>query len=69
MNDPPVGQVRLSYKYCVKSVQIGRFTYSVQIRGNTDQKKLRIWTLILDPQCKDVINDEKLDLNGKENKF
>ena len=43
--------------------------YSVQIRGNTDQKKLRIWTLILDPQCKDVINDEKLDLNGNENKF
>ena len=45
--------------YCVKSVQIRSFLwsvffrirteYSVRMRENTDQKKLRIWTLFT--QC------------------
>ena len=54
----------LLFLYCVKSVQIRsffwsvfsrvrteygdllhKFPYSVRIRENTDQKKLRIWTL------------------------
>ena len=34
-------------KHCVKSVQYGVFSgpYSVRMRENTNQKKLRIWTL------------------------
>ena len=36
--------------HCMKSVQILRkSTYSVRIQENTDQKKLRIWTLFT--QC------------------
>ena len=53
------GQLKLSFvdqveaTHCVKSVQIRSFFWSVlrispylvQMRENTDQKKLRIWTL------------------------
>ena len=49
-------KIELLYKivHCVKSVLIRNFfwsdllpksPYSVQIQGNTDQKKLRVWTL------------------------
>ena len=39
------------YYRCVKSVQMRSFSgpYSVQMRENTDQKKLRIWTHFM--QC------------------
>ena len=30
---------------CVKSVQIQREIFMVRIRKNTDQKKLRVWTI------------------------
>ena len=45
ISDPTV------HKHCMKSVQIRSFLlvrifpYSVQMRENTDQEKLRIWTL------------------------
>ena len=45
ISDPTV------HKHCMKSVQIRSFLlvrifpYSVQMRDNTDQEKLRIWTL------------------------
>ena len=51
-------------KHCVKSVQIRSFFWSVfscirnsvQIQENTDQKKLRIWTLFTQYPC-NKIND------------
>ena len=36
------------YHHCVKSVQIRNFfgPYSVRVRGYTEHKKLRVWTLL-----------------------
>ena len=43
-------KIEISIKYhCLKSVQIRSFSYSIRMRENTDQKKLRIWAFFA--QC------------------
>ena len=53
----------LQYLHGVESVQIREFflvrifPYSVQIRENADQKKLEVWTLVV--QCLSKVDNEQ----------
>ena len=63
----PVSHFSACYSYdshCVKSVQIRSFSspYSVQIRENTDQKKLRIWTHFTPPTTDTMSTSDNFQL-------
>ena len=57
------------HHHCVKGLR-SKSTYSVQVRENTDQKILRIWTIFA--QCKTrkaALQKKKMRLESRKNQF